>query len=53
MSVAELQQGFLKLVKTLYSAEETEARRRGFRQRLRNSRKSSPDITRREEVLAA
>ena len=35
MSVDQLQQGFLGLVKTLYSAEETSARRRGFRQQLR------------------
>ena len=52
MSAAELQQGYLKLVKTLYSAEETETRRRRFRRRLRNSRKYSPNRTR-SEVLAA
>jgi len=37
MSVAELQSGFLRLVRTLYSAEETQARRRAFRTRLRSS----------------
>jgi radical SAM superfamily enzyme YgiQ (UPF0313 family) len=37
MSVAELQSGYLKLVKTLYSAQETTARRRGFRTRLKRS----------------
>jgi radical SAM superfamily enzyme YgiQ (UPF0313 family) len=37
MSVAELQAGFLKLAKQLYSAEETKARRAGFKRRLRTS----------------
>jgi radical SAM superfamily enzyme YgiQ (UPF0313 family) len=37
MSVAELQSGYLKLVRTLYSADETTARRRGFRTRLKQS----------------
>jgi hypothetical protein len=37
MSVADLQSGYLKLVKTLYSAQETTARRRGFRTRLKRS----------------
>jgi radical SAM superfamily enzyme YgiQ (UPF0313 family) len=37
MSVAELQAGFLKLAKELYSAEETQARRSGFKRRLRTS----------------
>ena len=41
MSVAELQSGYLKLVKTLYSAEETTARRRGFRTRLKQSLSAS------------
>jgi len=35
MSVAELQQGFLKLVRDLYSAEETSRRRSRFRRNLR------------------
>ncbi len=37
MSVAELQSGYLQLVKTLYSAQETTSRRRGFRTRLKKS----------------
>lgn len=37
MSVAELQAGFLHLAKQLYSAEETQTRRRGFKQRLKTS----------------
>ncbi len=37
MSVGELQAGFLRLVKELYSAEETGARRRGFKRALRTS----------------
>jgi radical SAM superfamily enzyme YgiQ (UPF0313 family) len=37
MSVDDLQQGFLKLVKQLYCEEETRVRRHGFRERLRNS----------------
>jgi len=37
MSIEDLQSGFLRLVKTLYSAEETQARRRRFKARLKNS----------------
>jgi radical SAM superfamily enzyme YgiQ (UPF0313 family) len=37
MSVAELQSGFLKLVKELYSAEETNARRAKFKRMLKTS----------------
>ena len=37
MGVAELKTGFLSLVKTLYSAEETLLRRANFRRRLRTS----------------
>ncbi len=40
MSVAVLQSGFLRLVKTLYSAEETDARRRKFKQ----TPKASPNF---------
>jgi len=43
MSVAELQSGFLKLAKQLYSAEETQQRRAKFKQRL----KTSPNFGRR------
>jgi radical SAM superfamily enzyme YgiQ (UPF0313 family) len=52
MTVGELQAGFLKLAKELYSAEETQARRRGFKQRL----KTSPNFgwrTKQEMKLAA
>jgi radical SAM superfamily enzyme YgiQ (UPF0313 family) len=37
MSVEQLQAGFLKLVKELYSAEETAMRRRNFKRRLKTS----------------
>jgi radical SAM superfamily enzyme YgiQ (UPF0313 family) len=37
MSVAELQNGFLGLVKQLYSVEETQTRRRNFKRRLKTS----------------
>ena len=37
MSVAELQSGFLKLVKQLYSAEETHERRAKFKRMLKTS----------------
>jgi len=37
MSVDELQSGFLRLVKQLYSADETAERRRGFRNLLKTS----------------
>lgn len=47
MSVEQLQSGFLRLAKTLYSEEETQRRRRGFRQRL----KTSPNFGRRDRVL--
>jgi len=35
MSIQELQEGFLWLAKTLYSQDETQARRRGFKRMLR------------------
>lgn len=37
MSIEAMQAGFLKLVTTLYSAEETQSRRRGFKRRLKGS----------------
>jgi hypothetical protein len=40
MSVEELQSGFLKLVKRLYSAEETRARRTAFWRLLPRSRRT-------------
>ncbi len=52
MTVAQLQSGFVNLVKRLYSSEETDERRRKFKQRL----KSSPHFgrnARRETLLAA
>jgi radical SAM superfamily enzyme YgiQ (UPF0313 family) len=53
MSIADLQSGFLGLVKQLYSAEETKARRRNFKRRLKTSpnfgRKAKSD----EQLLAA
>lgn len=45
MSVAQLQAGFLRLVKALYSAEETSQRRRLFKSRL----KTSPKFPRRRK----
>ena len=53
MTVDELQAGFLKLAKQLYSAEETDARRRRFKRMLRTSPSFGPRVTRPEEVLAA
>ncbi len=49
MSVDQLQQGFLRLVKTLYSTQETSRRRRGFHQRLRRAAREE----RRMAALAA
>ena len=44
--------GFLKLVKELYSAEETQRRRRLFRQRLRTSPNFGRNGAREERLLA-
>lgn len=41
MTVEQLQAGFLRLVKVLYSAEETNRRRTGFKQRLKEVRRAS------------
>ncbi len=41
MTVAELQCGFMGLVKRLYSEEETSVRRLGFKRRLKTSRRSA------------
>lgn len=49
MSVAELQGGFMRLVKELYSAGETASRRNNFKQRLRATRRAG----RRELATAA
>ena len=53
MTVAELQSGFLNLVKELYSAEETSRRRRQFKQRLRRSPNFRPQPAAVEQRLAA
>jgi radical SAM superfamily enzyme YgiQ (UPF0313 family) len=53
MSVAELQSGFLGLVKRLYSAEETQTRRRRFKRSLRASPNFGPRPNEREHLLAA
>lgn len=53
MSVAELQRGFLDLAKRLYSAEETEVRRRNFRRMLRQSSHFGPRVRAEEHLLAA
>jgi hypothetical protein len=49
MSVAELQSGFMGLVKELYSADETAARRRNFKRRYRSQRRR----TRQPELATA
>lgn len=53
MSIAQLQQGFLGLVKKLYSGEETSARRRGYRQRLRAQLRQGKAATGPQEVITA
>lgn len=53
MSVAELQSGFLNLVKQLYSAEETTERRAKFKRMLRTSPHFGPRADRKEKLLAA
>ena len=53
MSVDELQSGFLKLVKQLYSAEETHERRSQFKRRLKTSPHFGRHAVRREQRLAA
>jgi hypothetical protein len=53
MSVEQLQTGFLKLVKELYSAEETNARRTKFKQMLKRSRHFGRRAMREETALAA
>jgi radical SAM superfamily enzyme YgiQ (UPF0313 family) len=53
MSVAELQRGFLKLVKQLYSADETHERRTKFKRMLKTSLNFGRRAARREQALAA
>ncbi|MEI8288087.1 MAG: radical SAM protein [Verrucomicrobiota bacterium] len=52
MSVADLQAGFLGLVKELYSAEETRSRRAGFKRRLKTSPHFGRNARRDEPLLA-
>jgi radical SAM superfamily enzyme YgiQ (UPF0313 family) len=53
MSVAQLQAGFLKLVKELYSAEDTQTRRRRFRRVLKTSPNCGGRVAKVEQSLAA
>jgi radical SAM superfamily enzyme YgiQ (UPF0313 family) len=53
MSVEELQSGFLKLAKELYSAQETHGRRRKFKQRLKGSPNFGRRAVRQDQLLAA
>jgi len=53
MSIAELQTGFLKLVKQLYSAEETHERRSQFKRRLKSSPNFGRRAAREAQALAA
>jgi radical SAM superfamily enzyme YgiQ (UPF0313 family) len=53
MSVAELQNGFLKLAKRLYSAEETHERRAKFKRLLKTSPNFGRRAARLEQALAA
>jgi radical SAM superfamily enzyme YgiQ (UPF0313 family) len=53
MSVAELQSGFLRLVKQLYSDPETQSRRRRFRRLLRTSPNFGRQARPNEQLLAA
>jgi radical SAM superfamily enzyme YgiQ (UPF0313 family) len=52
MSVEQLQSGFLKLVKQLYSAEETRERRRKFKRMLKTSLNFGRRAVREAEALA-
>jgi len=53
MSVEQLQGGFLKLAKQLYSAGETQERRANFKRRLKTSPNFGRRAARREQALAA
>jgi radical SAM superfamily enzyme YgiQ (UPF0313 family) len=52
MSIAELQSGFLGLVKQLYSAEETHGRRARFKRMLKTSPHFGRHAARQEQALA-
>jgi len=53
MTVDELQAGFLRLAKQFYSAEETQARRRGFKQGLKTSSNFGPPVRAQGHLFAA
>ncbi|MCL4788119.1 MAG: B12-binding domain-containing radical SAM protein [Verrucomicrobia bacterium] len=53
MSRDQLQAGFLRLAKQLYSADETQSRRRNFKRVLRTSPHFGPQTKRHEQLLAA
>jgi radical SAM superfamily enzyme YgiQ (UPF0313 family) len=53
LSVSELQSGFLKLVKQLYSTEETRERRHKFKRMLKTSPNFGRHTARQEHMLAA
>src|SRR5258706_3324647 len=53
MKLEELQSGFLRLGKILYSQEETDTRRRNFRTRLKRSPQFRPKLKPVEPALAA
>jgi radical SAM superfamily enzyme YgiQ (UPF0313 family) len=53
MNIAELQSGFLKLVKQLYSAEETKIRRANFKRMLKTSPHFGRNARRDDQLLAA
>jgi len=53
MSVEQLQSGFLALAKRLYSAEETQERRRNFKTMLKTSPHFGSRVQPRETLLAA
>jgi radical SAM superfamily enzyme YgiQ (UPF0313 family) len=53
MSGAQLQAGFLRLVKELYSAEETQTRRRQFKRMLKSSPHFGAAARKSEQLLAA
>jgi len=53
MTVQQLQSGFLKLVKELYSSSETQERRRSFKRRLRQSPNFPRQAVGQEQLLAA
>ena len=53
MRVQELQSGFLSLARRLYSAEETNERRRKFKENLKSSSSTRRGAISRPELLAA